>query len=672
MLDCTDMELEQHNIEQSHQNDNLNYSGRRLKFFGLNDCGTYYSIERAQEVLQLFSPDNSYSVTEVIELNEASKFIENEVYPEQFSEVEKSEWVALVPELKAAAGRFFNKLKDENFHQLIQGLEPLYLTDLLELLAHFGLYKRTSGRIVLKALVSEGYPLWALLGNSNLVKTYTHEIVDLISTDPAGPELIIRKHLEQDASDTIYLPANLSIEQQKEMVRRYLVSEVINPNLVELISKAPTYENTLVDARMKLQANKVHELWLTDFFKNRPGMEVGYESLIVEDQLEPVIVVSEDTKTKASFSHEWLEETLDPPSILNNFIYLFEFADQSMRLNYPSFSSEMGALERLIGIKGTGVYPQGIGFRTKSSAFLGNLMIYERFLRKNDRNLEEIIQWFFEEYLQAQFQASNFAFSPSSDGATFLEKCRHLFAEMDGILKQFTIFVEEGELDPELLSVTSNSVKFKDVPSLVPGKYTYLGTDRDMHAVMAHMFSDQSSLLYLDEERQGKSGAELIYTHKPAYAELTPLQESVTDFLVQQEILEIAGGILTIKNQYQMRVLRDIFEKGAASYYFYGPLGRKSIDQMMERNWLSKHSSLLTEQEASYYNFVLNQVEYTDGPDLRNKYMHGSQLDSADKEEHYSTYLAVLKLLVGLVIKINDEFCIRAKLLEGAGAELST
>ena len=81
---------------------------------------------------------------------------------------------------------------------------------------------------------------------------------------------------------------------------------------------------------------------------------------------------------------------------------------------------------------------------------------------------------------------------------------------------------------------------------------------------------------------------------------------------------------------------------------------------MVSKDWFVRRESLLTEAEGSYFNYCLNQAEFSNGPDLRNKYLHGSQADADDEEKHFRTYITALKLLISLVIKINDDFCLRA------------
>ena len=81
---------------------------------------------------------------------------------------------------------------------------------------------------------------------------------------------------------------------------------------------------------------------------------------------------------------------------------------------------------------------------------------------------------------------------------------------------------------------------------------------------------------------------------------------------------------------------------------------------MEKRGWVTRRSSLLTEAEAGYFNFMLNKVEFSNGPELRNKYLHGSQVNADGEGAHFQTYITVLKLMIALVIKMNDDFCLSA------------
>jgi hypothetical protein len=76
----------------------------------------------------------------------------------------------------------------------------------------------------------------------------------------------------------------------------------------------------------------------------------------------------------------------------------------------------------------------------------------------------------------------------------------------------------------------------------------------------------------------------------------------------------------------------------------------------VEKGWLKFRAALVTSAEASYFNYMLNKSEFSDGPDLRNSYSHGTNADPKDFAAHQTSYLQFIRLLVALTLKIRDDF----------------
>jgi hypothetical protein len=286
--------------------------------------------------------------------------------------------------------------------------------------------------------------------------------------------------------------------------------------------------------------------------------------------------------------------------------------------------------------------------------------MYDHFLRSKGIELESVIAWFLSGYLKDEFGAVNFRFMPSSTTSTYLEKCRHLFSEMESVVKQFSLYVENGELDTGLLAITSEQVRYKNIPSLMAGKYAYPSDDKDIRNVLHLLFSDQSGLTYVNDALKADNAARLLIDNRVAYDDFADYQKGQIDYLIQQGVLQNTVERVEFASATQFHVLRHLFEAEAASYYRYPDAARTTIDEMVTKGWLVRRESLLSEPEADYFNYCLNQAEFSNGPDLRNRYLHGSQADVDDKYEHFRTYITALKLLIALVIKINDDFCLRS------------
>ena len=61
---------------------------------------------------------------------------------------------------------------------------------------------------------------------------------------------------------------------------------------------------------------------------------------------------------------------------------------------------------------------------------------------------------------------------PSKE-SNYFEKCKSILPEFDLILKEFKFYCEDGEIDQELVNISSTQMFFKDIPSLNKKKYVY-------------------------------------------------------------------------------------------------------------------------------------------------------------------------------------------------------
>ena len=101
-----------------------------------------------------------------------------------------------------------------------------------------------------------------------------------------------------------------------------------------------------------------------------------------------------------------------------------------------------------------------------------------------------------------------------------------------------------------------------------------------------------------------------------------------------------------------------MYNNGFISYWKYSFEMREAINMMESKGLIEFGSSLLSKQECDYFNYYLNRSSFNNGLDLRNKYSHGTQPNrEEDMEIHKSNYIIFLRLMVLIIIKINDEIC---------------
>lgn len=629
----------------------------RLRFFGPDDYGTFFQTEQAYALLDAFDPAHtSQNVNDIVELHHAVQFVDHDLLPKSLTEEERERTRAKIPEIRRTIKKFFSTITDANIESRITDVDYRFHVDVLELLAEGKAFDRCAAPTTLTSLQAAGIRPSELLSCKSLVESYDEEVRSLILSEPRNAEHLIAKFVRADQRRAIYLPPSLTPADSRSLIDAYLDDDAANPNIVGLVATARADRKTGIDDKLRLKARRKKDAFTDAFFEENEGIVTGSEVSIADDQEETALASLEGMVAKYSYSRSWLSENLDYPTILNNFIYVFEFANQHMLLLLPSFYADLGVFERFMETSGKDSYRSGAAFRHKDQTSMLQTIMYDRFLRSNGVEIEEVIAWFFTDYLKDEFGAENFRFLASSATTTYLEKCRHLFSEMESVIKQFSLYVENGELDLELLAMSSKPSSYKDIPSSLDAKYVYLTDQPDIIRIQHLLFSDQSNMCYINEQLQAHSFSQLISENKVAYEDFADHQRPSLDALIDYGVVTDKNGRIRFANVSQFLVLKELNDFEAANYYRYPSSSQEVIDKMVQSGWLERRSSLLTSAESSYMNYFLNQSEFSDGPDLRNRYLHGSQVDGEDDRVHFQTYIIALRLLIALVIKINDDF----------------
>ena len=88
--------------------------------------------------------------------------------------------------------------------------------------------------------------------------------------------------------------------------------------------------------------------------------------------------------------------------------------------------------------------------------------------------IEKVFAWFFDEYVLKEFNVKGFKYIAPTENSTFLEKCILLACSIDAILKQFSTYCFNKEIDRELFEISSNPAIMSEIPSMISKKYMEL------------------------------------------------------------------------------------------------------------------------------------------------------------------------------------------------------
>ncbi|KTR07101.1 hypothetical protein NS184_08250 [Curtobacterium luteum] len=634
---------------------------RRVYFYGPDDGAVGIFVPRVVELASNFESGTAFeTATDALEHHNVQKYLEHRLLPSGLDEEAIQQLLQKVRPLRAAIARFFSAISEDNIRDVFASLDHQYHRDLLEVLGQVKAFERFDGPRMLGVLKETGVHIGDMLESAKLVQAYGEEIRLEILASSRNAELIVRKYLESAPRRDLHLPVVFTPDDSRHVLEDYIDSEQANLNYVRLIANAKENARVGIDPKLKLRAKRRAQKLNAALFTDNDGLRATYEVAISGDQEHPSIEErkqGDDSHWLYSYSRTWLDSTRDNSSILNNFQHLFGFADDQVLLGLPAFAADLSVFERMAGLAGLDEYKHGVAFDALDSVSLLQTQMYTLYLKKEGLDLERVLAWFFVEYLPEEFGIRNFSLRASGEGASYLEKVRHLFAEIESVSAQFELYAENGEVDHELLNMRSDPVAYGGISSLVQGKYVYAGDNDGFAAVLRLLFFDQSRIIYIDENLNANDFVRLILQNSVKYADFHEYQVSAIDYLIDKGIIENFDGLIRFVNLEQIRVLHALFHKEAVSYFRLTKPGREAVDDMLAKGWLVRRSTLLTDAEAAYFNYVLNRT-FSNGLNLRNQYLHGSQPFSDEDGAYYKDYLIALRLAVTLVIKMNDDICL--------------
>lgn len=637
----------------------------KVKFYSITNLGIGYQLKKAEGIIESYNKSKEYNITELIELYNITKYIDNKMFLKKWDDVYIENIKKTCKEMKKKIYKYFDEeISEYNIKNIIKSIPIQYIEDFFELFDKKIEKISINGEIFIQAIKDNNIPIYHVLYFKKIVKQYDSELKKIMIEDIINStEIIIRKYyINEESNQRIELPKSLSIEEKENIFLQYIDSKYANLNYVQIIAQIQSNKDSIeISDRTKLKAQrKVTEL-KNKIFKKGVNIKYSYNVIINDKQKiekdEKVIA----TKIIYSYSKMWIEENKDNfATLLNNFIYLFNFTDVEGRIELINKKHEYGIFEKTMNLNVLKAYNPNSIFDHKKIISLMQINAYYEQLNKLNIRLEDIVEWFFKVYLEENFKIKNFSISMPSKESNFFEKCKTILPEIDHILKEYKYYVEDGQIDPDLISISSEHMFFKDIPSKIKNKYVYLKDTKDNNLIDYYFFSDQCMLAYLKKmEEKYDCFFKLIIKENIKYNDYQEYNKRDLNWLLQQNLIYINDeGYIKIRNQERIMIYAELHYKEVLNYWKKNPKIKAEIDKMEKEEKLELESSLFSRKEQDYFNFYLNRSEFIDGYDIRNSNLHGTQVGDRKSGVHYSRYLQILLLIILIVIKINDDICL--------------
>ncbi|MCL9660634.1 hypothetical protein L2089_08055 [Paenibacillus hunanensis] len=635
----------------------------KIKFFSPNDLSSGLNLQKSAVVLNDYDRKikEIHNINDVIEIYNIKQFFDNTLYLSTWTPEDIEKFKKIINTIFSATAKYIQSINDQNIDHIYKEVIFYYKSDFWQLIDKFKAYKNISGNIIESLLMDSKIRLSDLLKYKNITEYYGVELKRYMLSDNSTAEILLDKyeikHFRE--KEEIYFPKELSSEDKEKIISQYIDSDKSNLNYLRLIKNVQSNKDKLeISSEILLKAKRKVEEQENRLFKNGSGMEIETAVIFSKHEEIEVSVSNEDFKTEATYSSKWIEDNLDQATLLNNFIYMFEFVDSQMRCTLVNKASEMGVFERLLSTTSQTGYVKGFAFEHKNIFASLQMNGYYTQLFSNGIRLEEVIEWFFVNYLSEEFDAFGFRVSMPSIHSTFLEKCTAVMPALESILKQFTLYVEKKQIDFELLEIRSEHLIYKNIPSLIQKKYAY-GIGDEFQQVQFLFFSDQSGLGYIDDNRETYNNFfELLRHEQLKISDFPEYNMFRIEWLIEREYLKVEDdGVLVFSNMFLVKILYDLYQNEVIVYWGCALEERVVLDQLNDRNLIEFESTLFSRPECQYINYLLNRSQFNNGLDLRNKYSHMQPASTNEDKTHDNNYYIFLILFIVTVIKINDEFC---------------
>ncbi|MBU0697758.1 MAG: hypothetical protein KKE39_14715 [Bacteroidetes bacterium] len=131
-------------------------------------------------------------------------------------------------------------------------------------------------------------------------------------------------------------------------------------------------------------------------------------------------------------------------------------------------------------------------------------------------------------------------------------------------------------------------------------------------------------------------------------------QRETIQSLINDGYLKLSNeGYVTLNKDILIYLIGELHHKEVLSYWSYPLPCRAVIEELIEQKLVIAENTLLSRQERNYFNFYLNKKEFTNGYDLRNKYLHGT--NTFYEKEHEFDYHRLLKIIILTLLKLHDD-----------------
>ena len=616
-------------------------------------------FQRAIPILDSFDVSNNYDLNQVIELSNIVQIVKSVECPTNITLEKFNEYRKETNAISRFVSSYFQQLDLSDIENIFQSIWTYYSLDMLELLERYKLLKKISDSSVQNLLDKKLVSLIHILKCEGWVKKYNQVITDYMMNNKEAAEIIIKYHLQEKFAkqENITYPKSLTKNKKKSILYYYIDGAFEpHPNYLELIENAPIIKGLDIDDKLRLKARRAKEKFWKNHISECSLIPCGCEAFFQEiDEIKDYYHDKEHNFDFYVYSKKWIREHQDFITLLNNFIDLFEFFDSELRCQFVS--KKNNSLDAYLGINnGINHYPVNSQFRINQKIYLKILSAYIQELDEYRICLEDLFDHFFNVYLKENFGISDFEFKNPSKTTSLDERIKLLFIEIDSLIKQLKYYREDGCIDKDLMNISSKPVGIGELKSFLEQKYAY-AKGKDLKDEMRFLFTFNLMFGMNFAWNGYESLAQIIAKEHLSINDFAKPAQGWINWLIERGSLRLkTDGSLGL-NVVRCNLLYDLYENEVVCFAHQAEKSKEILENLKNTDEIDVGDTLFSRQEISYFNFVMNKKEFSNGMDLRNAFLHGSFRGTEQDSQH--AYIEALKILIMIIFKANEEFCLK-------------
>lgn len=622
----------------------------RVHFYSEHDMATPYEIDKIMTRLRSINPyGDIIDLNDVIELWNIHQYSKRKLLPTNLKEVDEKYLKDIISKLQGIIVQLISKWPKENFEDEYRKLSYDHQHNFWKVIVETNTYKLFHKSVLMNCIKDScEYALRSILVEKQIVRYLDNELATFLKKSIHAVEVLLGNYSVSISpkEGKVFLPSSLTMFEREEMIIRYINSPERNLNYLRIISSLKNDNNLTISDKTRLLCKRAEHEDNSKVLREGQSMSYKISFKVDYKTIYPIVEITDDGIT----NNLGCLKDIDVTGILFLFKYIFGYIDLYGTIPLTSLNHE-DTIYDIFGLRGVSCYRTTPLFYSKNKIAQMQFFAIEKGLELYGQNIESILSSIIE-WINATYNVNIRFNTPPKTGST-LSKIRHLFAEMDSLIKQYQLYVEDGSIDYELLSMSSSPLGLNQIKSaLYPSpKYVSLTSDSSEVKWLQTMLSSENCTF----TKKGNNGYESLFT------QIKQGDTPKFEYRFQQDYINIMieKGIIDLSSEGQYRVtsagelLNILFHKDFVMIDRLPIEISSNLPLMKNLGWIEYSSSLLHKQEANYFNYWLNKKDFTNGYDLRNKYMHGVQ--SFEDKNIESDYRITKLLFILLLLKIIDD-----------------